>query len=266
MAKHNVSRAAELFSGDVYYPGYNDTHKRPGVKMTPLTWANIGAPELGDLDLLVDAATGASEMPNANTVTHTADDDGSSPLDNGSRPSVSTIKMANGDEVAVWTLDVPRALQARNVADTGDTVAVTITITGYDEYKEKVVEELTLAATATNVTVAGKKAMKYVRSIAITSASDATADTVEVGTSDVIGLPFRFDNADEVVVFEDGAIATAGTLVAAVTTDPATASTGDVRGTINPDMTLNGTRRLTVLMAVDASSKEAAFGVAQYAG
>ncbi len=62
--------------------------------------------------------------------------------------------------------------------------------------------------------------------------------------------------------FEDGADATAGTVVAGVTS-AATATTGDVRGTYDPNSAADGAKAFQLIaMLGDPTAK----GVAQYGG
>lgn len=148
----------------------------------------------------------------------------------------------------VATFDVPR-----NVVAAWTTTAV-LTVTGTDEYGETVVE-----SSASGTSLAGKKAFKTV-----TAVSSSTAITgCTVGTGDVLGLPVFVPNAGSIIAeFEDGADATAGTPVAGATAE-ATATTGDVRGTYDPNSAANGTRAFELLVALDDPNE---LGVAQYAG
>ena len=153
----------------------------------------------------------------------------------------------------VATLDVPRNI----VVDSGGADTATLTITGTDEYGEVVVEEITLNGTTA---VAGKKAFKTVTSVV----SDATiANDAFVGTGDVLGLPvFLDDSALILAELEDGAAASTGTVVAGVSS-AATATTGDVRGTYDPDSAADGSKVFKlVITAPDPKYK----GVAQFAG
>jgi hypothetical protein len=84
--------------------------------------------------------------------------------------------------VQVWD---PTKLIARNVRITsgGNDSGITFTVHGYDIYSYPMTETITGA----NVGVAsGKKAFKYIASIAV---SGASASTVTVGTGDVYGYP-----------------------------------------------------------------------------
>jgi hypothetical protein len=148
----------------------------------------------------------------------------------------------------VATFDVPRAAVA---AWTGTAV---LTITGTDYYGNTVVE-----SSASGTSLTGKKAFKTIT--AVTTSADITGLTV--GTGDVIGLPVFLPQTGMVLrEMEDGAAPTAGTLVAGVTTT-ATATTGDVRGTYDPNSACDGAKAFQLVIAVpDPAFK----GVAQYAG
>jgi hypothetical protein len=126
-----------------------------------------------------------------------------------------------------------------------------------------VVEKISVSATGTAKTAAGLKAFKYIRSIAIASASDSTGNTINVGFGDVLGLHVALPQKGLVVrEMEDGAAPTAGTLVAAVRSTAA-ATTGDVRGTYDPNSACDGSKAFELLALLpDPSDK----GVAQYAG
>jgi len=77
----------------------------------------------------------------------------------------------------------------------------------------------------------------------------------------VLGLPFRVDANGLLAARAVNAI-DAGTFVPADTTSPATTTTGDVRGTFDPAVTLNATNTVQVLIKVaDVTSKIGAFGV-----
>lgn len=150
------------------------------------------------------------------------------------------------DGTTEYVLDVPRCV---TVKATGANTA-TYTITGYDQYGQRMSQ--TIAAPSTS-TVATTKAFKTV--ISVTNAN-ATAGTngLEVGFNDKFGLPLRVTDAAYVVNVKWNATlaADAGTFVAADTTSPATASTTDVRGCFTPSSAANGTKRLVMLIALPA--------------
>lgn len=144
--------------------------------------------------------------------------------------------------------DVPRNVVA---AWTG---AAVLTVTGLDEYN-KVVKE----SSASGTSFAGKKAFAKVTNIEVS----ANVTGLTVGTGNVLGLPvFLPAVADVLKEIQDGAVATAGTIVAGVTT-PATATTGDVRGTYTPNATPDGVKAFKLIFA---TGEDRYAGVSQYAG
>lgn len=148
----------------------------------------------------------------------------------------------------VATFDVPR-----NVVAAWTTSAI-MTVTGKDEYGNTVVEK-----SASGTSLAGKKAFKTITAIAVSA--DVTSATV--GSGDVLGLPVALPQKGLVVrEMEDGAAPTAGTLLAAVRS-AATATTGDVRGTYDPNSACDGSKAFS-LLAFLADPTD--LGVSQYAG
>lgn len=257
MANHNLSRADNLYAGDSYYARYNLESRHPsGIVCDLPIWVDFGAPIAIDANYLVTAATGA-ELPNANTITYTPATNGTSPLDDATRASVASVVMADGSTQSVFVLDVPRNVTA---TDTTHNTNMTVTFTSYDAYGELMTETLSLTSTAA---VAGKKAHKWIKSIAFTSAGDATTNVCNVAIGDVLGLPFRIDRKERLIPWGNGAIEVATTVVAD-DTSPATATTGDVRGTIDFNSASDATKKFVVWM-IPASrlTKEAVFGVTQ---
>lgn len=155
------------------------------------------------------------------------------------------------DGVAI--LDVPRNV----IIDSGGDDTAVLTITGTDLFGAVMRESLTL----TNATaVAGKKAFKTVTSI---TSSATITNGAFVGTGDVLGLPgFVSDTGRVLKELQDGAPATAGTVVAGVRAK-ATATTGDVRGTYDPNAACDGAKAFNLLVALDNPGDR---GVAQFAG
>ena len=104
----------------------------------------------------------------------------------------------------------------------------TFTVAGYDIFGQPMTETITVGAGA--VTGWGLKAWKYITSV---TPNVTDAHNYSVGTSDVFGLHGRSLIWEDTRVAWDAATMTADTgWVAADTTTPATATTGDVRGTI----------------------------------
>lgn len=156
-------------------------------------------------------------------------------------------------------LDVPRNVQV--VSSTTDTTQ-TITIRGLDEYGVAMSETLTLAGATP---VVGVKAFKTVVSY---QASLALAGNLSIGTGSKYGLPYYLAAQTGTGIggilkeSQDGATPTAGTAVGGVLTK-ATATTGDVRGTITPNVTADGTKVYSVYMFVADPSF---LGVPQFGG
>ena len=145
--------------------------------------------------------------------------------------------------VSLW--DPTKAI-SRNVRITSaaDDSGKTFTVVGYDLYGYPMSEVITGA----NASVAsGVKAFKYITSV---TPSTTPAGNVSVGTGDVIGFPLRTDNFGDVRIIYNAAVVTASTgYTAAVTTSPATTTTGDVRGTYALQTASNNSRRLQVFIS-----------------
>lgn len=170
---------------------------------------------------------------------------------NGISVSAAVTAASAGAVLALATLDVPRNVVA---AWTGN---ATMTVTGKDEYGNVVVEKSAAATTS----LTGKKAFKTITSVTVNA--DVTACTV--GYGDVLGLPVMLPEIGFITrELQDGSAATAGTVVAGVqTAGGSTATTGDVRGSYDPNAACDGSKsfQLFALLA-DADYP----GMPQYAG
>jgi hypothetical protein len=123
----------------------------------------------------------------------------------------------------------PTQGMARTVSLTANAGATgqAVTVRGYDVYGQPMSEAITVVGGST---VNGKKAFKYVTSI--TPATTDAGHTISAGTTDVIGINFRSDFWEYMDVFMAGQFVTTSTgWTVADATSPATATTGDVRGT-----------------------------------
>lgn len=161
--------------------------------------------------------------------------------------AVTTYKdPLSGLTVTAGIPDVPR-----NVVGAWTGTAV-VTVTGYDQYGQ-----LQTEASASGTTLATKKAFAAI--ISIVPSANITVATF--GTGNVLGLPFRISSGDFFApVFNDAPDA-GGTLVLPDLTQPATSSTGDVRGTYTPNGTLNGAKFLSALLKVtDRTTTVGTFG------
>jgi len=158
----------------------------------------------------------------------------------------------------------PQALVSRAVSVTGSSSATggNITINGYDIYGVPMSEVIAAPASAT--TVNGKKAFKYISS-AVPAFTDA--HNYSVGTTDIYGFPIRSDFFSDVAINYNSAAITANTgYVAAVTTSPATTTTGDVRGTYALQSAADASKRLAIrqfILPANMSSFTGLFGVTQ---
>jgi hypothetical protein len=157
----------------------------------------------------------------------------------------------------VAVFDVPRAVSVTS-SNAGDTTQ-TATITGTDFYGLLQTETIAFNGAAT---ISGKKAFKTVTRVAI---SAALAGNGSAGTLDIFGLPFVLVNISGVITVKwDGALAqNAGTAVIADATSPATATTGDVRGTYTQSgNAANGVRILAITWTIfNPDTKIGLYGV-----
>ena len=171
-------------------------------------------------------------------------------------PGVTAINV--GGEIR-YTFDATRALIV-----TATSAAFPTTIFGYDRYGQPMRQTFnTIAVSGTTL-----KAFKSVTRVAI--GGPVTAMTV--GTTNTFGLPLRVTDNGYILSVKWAGVATqdAGTLVLADQTSPATAFTGDVRGTYTPSSAADGVRRLVMAIAVPAigsgpqATRVGAIGVTQF--
>lgn len=253
-------------------PQFTDDLFLGNAKLTPLDPNPSGGsqPQNGGIGLgplgrvyVWDAGTPAAAATN-NLVTAAAIGSGlAAVLTAGT--GVTAVVNSRGENVL--QLDVPRALQ---VTASGNEAARVVTVVGYDRYGQKMSE----AFSGLNAnTVAGKKAFYQVLSVTISAAS---VGNISVGGTDVLGLPVRCDGVNYILARESGVafqtLPTPTAFVAADTTNPATTTTGDVRGTYDPQQAMNGAIRVTAFLFVTAAqagpnaTRLAAFGVDQNLG
>jgi len=250
MSKQHMGHADETYIGAAQYGPAHARYGRKGQLVSMVARYVLGAPLTLDADGLIKAAT-STELPDTETVTYDLDSIGTSPADGAS---------------TTWILDVPRNVTVTTTHDSS-VVAMTVTVTGTDEYGETLVELVTVAATGTSQADATVKAFKTVTSLAITAAADAEANTCNIGWGNALGLPIRMDAGTCIAFFADNTEElTEATSVVAVTST-ATSTTGDVRGTITPNTACNGTVNFVACIIPAANnSKENLFGVTQYGG
>jgi hypothetical protein len=263
MSTHNLTEATNVYYGR----GNNRFTRRAnnasrGIPICFLTRSSLGSPAASDDDLLIDDAT-STNLPNNGTKTYTPANNGVAPCNNASIPAAATITTNTGATASVWTLDAARNL----IFATSTAAAATVfTITGYDIYMAKMVEQVTIGLG--DSTGAGKKAFKYVESIAIYSAGNITTDTVKVGTGDVLGLPYVLTGTGDFIQASLAGVreATHPTVVKADATSPATATTGDVRGTIDLNSACDGGAVVAYYHVTAPSTEAGLVGITQYDG
>lgn len=257
--KAYIGTADSLFAGRAYETALYALTGMKGRPVSLLTKVDMGTPTLGVADGIIKAAT-STELPNASTKTYTAGDGVASPLDSADLPATTTIKCADGAAVTVWPMSVARNITCA-ATHSSSLVAMTITITGYDLYRQKQVKTLSITATGTSKSDATTATFAYIRSVAITSAGDATTNTLNVGFGDVLGLPYFLEEKCDLLQawFNDAA----DTIDAVVKGSTATvsATSGDVRGTIDFNGTLDGAKKCKVYMHISDANAATARGL-----
>lgn len=132
---------------------------------------------------------------------------------------------------------------------------VTFSISGWDYWGHRVVEEVTLAAG--NNEAHGSKTMIAVHTIVASGASGG--GTVSIGTGNKFGFPYRVPHHNAVLVTWGGALDYQGNPLAlqgdfsGADDNAPTATTGDVRGSYapNPAVAPDGARALVIRMVLD---------------
>lgn len=167
-------------------------------------------------------------------------------------PSANAIALSQSVAIAPALTLINGALGVNGVADLGLTGRAVVaawtntavlTVRGFDMFGRAMTE-----SSGSGTSFAGKKAFKIVTSITFSAA--VTGATV--GTSDILGLPVRLPSAGNVLrELENGATATAGTIVAAQATSTApTALTADIRGTYDPSSACDGSRGFMLIVVL----------------
>lgn len=228
---HHMTHANELYQGASYNPVAYAINGRKGVPVMPLTKMDFGAPVAAD----PDAVATAQAVAGAGNLT------------------LDGALVVGG----VATLDVPRAVDIVSTA-AGDTTQ-TATVIGTDVYGAALVEAIAFNGVTP---VNGKKAFKTITQIAVDS---ALAGNASAGSADILGLPYKVASvADVLRVMADGADEKATSALVAADTAVATATTGDVRGTVVAATALDGSVDFVAWGYV--SDKDNAFGVEQFGG
>lgn len=250
----------DLYLGRGYRAGANAGDRR-GVKVTPMQYVNYGALAAALAEGIIKDATG-TQLPNAETVTYTAATDGTDPQDDTTRPTKVTMNVG-GTEYAVLDLGTYGRNLVTAVTHASSVVAMTVKHYGFDMYRKAVTETHAITATGTSKTVTGKKAVRYWWKTEITAAGNAESNTLDLGTGNVFGLPFRIGSLNAAIPVRDGVIDGSATKVVA-DANAASGTTGDVRGTVDFNTDPNGTAVYAAWVAVeDPSTESSIYGVAQ---
>lgn len=133
----------------------------------------------------------------------------------------------------------------RAVSITGvvSTVGGNFLVSGYDCYGYAMSE--VIAAAAGVATTNGKKAFKVITSV-VPQFTDA--HNYSIGTADIFGIGIYVADWSDVTVWYNSVLLTAATgFLAGVATDPATTTTGDVRGTYAVQSASDGVKRLVII-------------------
>lgn len=138
----------------------------------------------------------------------------------------------------------------------------TVTVIGRDYLGQPMKETLTLNGTNS---VVGLKAFKYIDEVEYGATS---ATTIDLGWGVRMGLPYKTRAVER--EYKDDVLVSAGTLTAPVTTDPATATTGDPRGTYTITSTPDGTAIIEIdavfSNVVNSDGNGGLHGIQHYAG
>jgi hypothetical protein len=199
----------------------------------------------------------------AGTYTVQGDDTASSTTITGQATGTTALGQPFGSPSTIYLWN-PQAIISRAVSITGTASATggDFLVSGYDIYGVPMSEKITAASGV--ATTNGKKAFKYIASV-VPQFTDA--HNYSVGTTDIYGLPIRSDNFGDLAINYNATGITANTgYVAAVTTSPATTTTGDVRGTYALQSAADASKRLVVRQFVtpaNMGSITGLFGVTQ---
>lgn len=147
----------------------------------------------------------------------------------------------------IMTFDCPRNVVVV-VTHATAVVALTGVITGLDLDNQVITETFAITAGTTSKTYTGVKAFKAVTDVTVTAVADASADSVQVGSGNALGLDARSSHISPVKELTDGAVPTAGVLTIGQWPQ---VSTVDQRGMFTPNTAPNGAHTYDVWYVSD---------------
>lgn len=230
--QNQVGSGLSNAGGMNYYGDNNLPPSGLGMQMAPI-WGMSVQPITSGASLLATSQTPAG----AGNITLTA----------GTGVTTKTI-----GGVLYYILDVvPHAV---SVTTGGSESGTNMTITGIDFYYQ--IQTATVALPSSATIASSLKTFLGVSSISVSAALNNAATW---GFTDTIGLPYVVQDKTLItrVAWNNTLAQDTGTLTVADTTSPATASTGDVRGTYLPSSgAADGTKRLTICGFMTNPDKE----------
>lgn len=228
--RHNISRADGLFYGDggSYAPAISK-------------WLRAGQPITGvfmyDFEGATPAATKATGIATFNTSTTAA-----TIAFSGSGTYATNGPPKSGGKA---TLDIARTVRVANVNTMSS--AQTIVLYGKDYYGEALSQQVGITNTISGSTLT-LKAFKTLSAIVLQQKITAKG-AVTIGVGNGFGLPFCLEGAWGALSAWAGTTAqtiSSTVVTAADTTSPATALTGDIRGTLNPTTAPDGSTKYRI--------------------
>lgn len=228
MTKQSITQADEMYVGKGKYLPLFGENGRAGAPMMAISKLNMGSPDADDPDGII-----VSQSLTALGVFST---DGT-----------ATAAIAAGALSGI--LDVPRNIVA---AWTGTAV---LTVTGVDQYNEPMTE-----SSASGTSFTGAKAFKRITDVSVSA--DVTLLTV--GSGEVLGLPYLLSSREDILAYFTNSVEEASTSTFVIgDSNPATATTGDVRGTVTPNTPAANLSTILWMHVQDIGSREGLVGVKQ---
>ena len=187
----------------------------------------------------------------------------------GAPAAAVTTAILNAQSIAVaLTVDLTAVAAApepygRTVTYVASGAATSVqTLNGWDYLGQPISETVTLNG---NTPVLGKKAFKSFLNVVL---GVTAATTMSIGWGASLGLPYKAIRCSYEIAA--GVLAAAGTLIAAILTDPQTAATGDPRGCYTPTPAFNGSTVISAIFEfindVNTSGNGGLHGIRQFGG